>query len=299
VLQPLDLPPFTFQQLRIFVGVARELSVTRAASALGISQPAASQAVRELERRLDTTLFEREKNRLRLTYHGDLFFGPALQMLEEASRVGHALTQPKGRLAGELNFGASTTIGNYIMPEPLQRFRQAQPDVRIRMTIAHTATVVDRVLARDLPLGLVEGRVHHPDLVATPYAQDQLVVVCRPDHAWASRGEATGQEVVDAPFIARERGSGTRVIIEDRFRSAGFYLTSMVELGNTESIKDAVMRGLGISIMSSKAVVREVDAGLLSTLLLTDVPLTRSFQTVRRTDRRLSPVLETFLNLLA
>jgi len=291
MLQPVELPPFTFQQLRVFVGVARALSVTRAADSLGISQPAASQAVRELERRIGVTLFEREKNRLRLTYHGEQFFGPALEMLEEAVRTGAALTKPEGLMAGELSFGASTTISNYIMPDVLRRFRVAQPKMRIRLTIAHTTTLVDAVLVRDLPLALVEGRVHHPDLVVTPYAKDQLVVVCPPDHEWVDQGAVTAAELVAAPFIARERGSGTRVIIEDRFKAAGKYLTGTVELGNTEAIKNAIMCGLGVSIMSRQAVIREVDAGLLATVHVTDVELTRDFQTVQRTDRRLSPVL--------
>ena len=126
------LPIFTFQQLRVFVSVAQEGSVTRAATLLGLSQPAASQAIRELERRVEAELFERERNRLVLTFRGEQFLQRALTLLEDAVSAEEQLLGPPDVLVGDLDIGASTTIGNYILPELLVTYCKKHPHVRPR-----------------------------------------------------------------------------------------------------------------------------------------------------------------------
>ena len=153
-------PPFSFQQLRVFVAVSKRLSVTRAAVSLGMSQPAASQALRELERRLGERLFEREKNRLRLTWQGEQLLGPAIDVLETAADMTRVVSHRGDALAGVLSMGASTTIGNHLLPAWLASFRRRHPAVRIQADVTDTAELFQRVLARDLPFALVEGRVH-------------------------------------------------------------------------------------------------------------------------------------------
>jgi len=291
------LPIFTFQQLRVFVSVAQEGSVTRAASQLGLSQPAASQAIRELERRVESELFERERNRLVLTFRGDQLLRRALALLEDAVGAEEELLGPPNVLVGDLDIGASTTIGNYILPELLVTYCKQHPHVRPRITIRHTRPLVEAVVAREVPFAFIEGRANHRDLKFTRFLLDELLVVCRAGHGWLD-GPQRLDILNEQPFISREQGAGTRQIIEDQLEKSGVRLDAAIELGNTEALKTAVSAGLGFAILPRAAVRRELADGTLGAVDVVGLKLRRWLHTIVRKDRAIAPPTQALLRQL-
>lgn len=284
--------PFTLQQLQVFAAVASAGSVTGAARGLHVTQPAATQAVRELERRLGVPLFERVRNRLVLTPEGETFLGRALDLLELAGEAIASLRD--GQLGGTLRMGASTTIGNYLLPEPLGAFVGEHPAVRVELTVDNSRRIIEGVLAQDTPSALIEGPCAHPDIVMERLLPDELVIVCHPAHAWAGRDDVPRQAIAEGRFILREPGSGTRDVIEAVLGQHDVRLASNLVLGHTEAIKTAVEAGLGVSILSLAACRREVRAGLLAVARVEGVRLDRWFHAIRLRGRRVPPLFRAF-----
>lgn len=279
--------PFTLQQLQVFTAVAGAGSVTAAARALHMTQPAATQAIRELERRLGVPLFERVRNRLVLTPEGEGFLGRALDLVELAGEAAREVAH--GRLGGTLRLGASTTIGNYTLPRPLGMFLAEHPALRIELSVDNSSRIVEAVVAQDLPVALIEGPCTHPDVVLERFLPDELVLVCHPGHPWAGRDDVPPTELLRARFILREPGSGTRDVVEEVLGRHGVRLESDLLLGHTEAIKTAVEAGLGVSLLSRAACEAEVRAGVLATARIRGVRVDRWFHVVRRRGRRVAP----------
>ncbi|GMV39179.1 MAG: transcriptional regulator [Myxococcales bacterium] len=283
--------PFTLQQLQVFAAVASAGTVTAAARTLYLTQPAATQSIRELERRLGVPLFERVRNRLVLTPEGETFLGRALDLLELA---GEAAASVREALGGTLRLGASTTIGNYLLPEPLGAFVGQHPAVRVELSVDNSRRIVAGVLAQETPSALIEGPCSHPDIVMERLLPDELVIVCHPAHAWAGRDDVAPGALAEGRFILREPGSGTRDVIEEVLGRHELRLQSGLVFGHTEAIKTAVEAGLGVSILSLAACRREVRAGLLAVARMDGITLDRWFHAIRLRGRRVPPLFQAF-----
>ena len=279
--------PFTLQQLQVFTAVASAGSVTGAARALHMTQPAATQAVRELERRLGVPLFERVRNRLVLTPEGEAFRGRALDIVELAGEAAREVVH--GRLGGTLRLGASTTIGNYILPRPLGVFLAEHPGLRVELVVDNSRRVIEAITAQELPVALIEGPCTHPDVTMERFRPDELVLVCHPQHPWAGRDDIPPAELLQARFILREPGSGTRDVVEEVLARHGVRLESDLVLGHTEAIKTAVEAGMGVSLLSRAACEAEQRAGVLATARIAGVRVDRWFHVVRLRGRRVAP----------
>ncbi|MGN6697643.1 MAG: LysR substrate-binding domain-containing protein, partial [Thermomicrobiales bacterium] len=240
-------------KLRVFAAVAEHEHYSRAADALRISQPALSVHVRDLERYFGVALFERAGRNVRLTDAGRLVQDYARRILALTVEMDEAVEDLRGLRAGQLRLGASTTIGEYLLPDALAAFRRQYPGVEVAVEIANTARIADRLRHGELHLGVIGEPLANPDLELTPYRDDELVLIVPPDHPWATQ-TITIADLGTAQFVVREAGSATREVAEAALNAAGVRRTEALELGGTEAVKGAVAAGLGVAFVSACAV---------------------------------------------
>lgn len=288
--------PFTLSQLQIFVAVAQTGSVTAAARQHHLSQPAASQALAELERRVDIPLFERVKRRMVLTPEGEIFVGKATEILEAAHEAHRELHGAGEGVGGTLRLGASTSIGNYVLPGPLCSFYRLFPRAHVNLTVDITDQIVAGLLSGAYPLAFIEGPCQVPGVQVEKFRPDELVVVLPPGHPWAGR-DVAWDEIAEKRLIIRSQG-GTREVIERVLETRGLQLIPDLEFGHTEAIKTAVALGEGVSILSRLTCERELAAGVLTEARVEGLRFQRWLYRIRLHGRRTSPLSAAFLRHL-
>src|SRR5436305_5103306 len=255
------------RHLRTLAEVVERGSFSAAAEALGISQPAVSQQMRALERDVGETLIDRSGRRIRLTERGRVVHRYALRMLALSDEFDRELAGGEGELHGALVVGSSTGLGEHVLPLLLGRFRAEHPRVSVSLRIEATSTIIDRVLARELELGVVGAVRPHRALVYEPFMRDRVILAVPAGHRFAGR-RVELDELVSEPLILMQAGAGVRTVIEEELRRAGVRprdLAVAMELGLQESAKAAVEAGFGVSFLSELAVERELERGTLAT----------------------------------
>ena len=266
---------FTLRQLEVFVAVAQQESVSRAAEGLSLSQSATSTSLGELERQFDCKLFDRAGKRLTLNALGRQLLPQAVALLDRGEEIENLLN---GKTAfGSLDLGATLTIGNYLATLLIGAFMQRQPDCRVRLHVHNTAQVVQQVAHYELDLGLIEGDCRHPDIEVQPWMEDELVVFCAPQHPLARRGGADLERLTREAWILREQGSGTRLTFDQAMRHHPRPLNIRLELEHTEAIKRAVESGLGIGCISRLALRDAFRRGSLVPVETPGLDLRRQF----------------------
>lgn len=249
------------RRLQVFHTVARLLSFTKAAETLHMTQPAVTFQVRQLEEHFNTRLFDRTHNRISLTDAGKQVYRVADKIFEYYAEMEDAVRQVTGEISGALIIGASTTIAEYMLPALLGEFKNKYPDVNVHLKVANTDGIVSMVENNDIDLGVVEAPVTNKNLVVENCRTDQLVVIAPKGHELTKETSLSATRLIHFPFISREEGSGTRDVIEDYFQQAGVSVNDMqiaIELGSPESIKGAVEANMGISIVSSVTIKKEI-----------------------------------------
>jgi DNA-binding transcriptional LysR family regulator len=254
---------FTLRQLEIFERVAKSGHVTRAGEQLLLSQSAVSMAVAELERSAGAPLFERRGRRLLLNDRGRKILPEVRELLMRAGIIEEFLNESTGEPVGVLNVGASTTIGNYLLPLIVGEFSRQFPRAKAMLYVGNTRQIETAVENGEYDLGLIEGPSHNSSLGSAPWRDDELVVIAGKGHPWAVEKIASMGMMESAPWIMREKGSGTREVFETAMDAKGIRYSVAMELGHTEAIKKAVEAGLGVGCLSRMAVQRELDNGWL------------------------------------
>lgn len=291
--------PLNFNRLRLFAAVVERGSVTAAAAALGISQPAVTKAVHELERDCGLPLLEHIGRGVRPTAAGTTLAGYAIRIFALSAEAVGALAEERGLMGGHLAIGASTTVGIYLLPELLGRFRAKYPAITLALDIANTEEIVARLRDYRADLTLVEGPVAADDLIVRPYRADTLVLIVAPAHPLARGGTmATVDDLAGLPWLMREPGSGTREVAEGALRSAGLAPQIALELGSTEAIKGAVAAGFGASLVSQLTIAQELALGRLAMVPTALDPVRRILSIIERRAARPSPAAVAFLDLL-
>lgn len=264
-----------------------------------MSQSAVSQQIQALERRYGVVLFDRGSKGATLTEPGKILFDKAKKILEIEDQINQELDELRGLKGGELHVGASTTIGNYLMPFYLGEFKRRYPDVKVSMIVENTRIIEDQLLAAVFPLAVVEHEVQNPSLVKEAIEKDELVLFAAPDHRWADEGSISKQELMKEPFITRELGSGTREVVEEKLERGGVTeLNVTMELGNSSAITTAVAAGLGVSILSRRVIHAQLESGMLTQIHIDDLSLDREFFLITVADHYLSPASERFREML-
>jgi LysR family transcriptional regulator, low CO2-responsive transcriptional regulator len=288
--------------LETFVKVAELSSFTAAAHALDRTQAAVSQRVQALEGELGVSLFHRRGNGVLLTDAGRRLYPVAQQILRLYEEARAAVTGQPAPVQGELSLGASSVPGEHLLPALLSAYRQRYPHVQLRAAVADSRVVQDQVEHGQVHLGLIGARTDRPHLACRPFACDRMALIVPAGHTWARRNSVALGEVALEPLVVRETGSGSRLCLEQALSRSGKGLKDFriaLELGSNEGIKEAVLRGLGLAVLSTHVVQKEVDAGQLHALPITDFPLEREMFVVWDTRRALPLPARLFLDLLA
>jgi DNA-binding transcriptional LysR family regulator len=291
-------PSLSVEQLRSFQATARNLSFSKAAADLHVTQPCVSKHIRGLEEILDVTLFHRSGRRVELTEAGDTFLRHVQMAFQSLERGVEALALLRGLQAGHLSIGAASTIGIYMLPQILGTFKQRFPGIEVTLQISNKAETLRRLLNGEIDLGFVGPPVKPKELEKKPYLVDELVLVMAPSHRLAGAESVPAKELQEEVFILRERGSGTREIMEEELTKAGIEIRKFMELGSTEAIKQAVAANLGVSIISRFAIALEAITGRLRSAHIPDLRLHRQLYVVFRRERFLSWTALEFLRFV-
>jgi DNA-binding transcriptional LysR family regulator len=286
------------QRIKVFQAVASQLSFSRAAEQLSISQPGVTFHIKALEREYGADLFERVGKRLYLTDAGRTLaaYVQRMSIMEEEARV--AMEELKGLQSGLLVIGASATIGIYLVPEVVGEFRKRHPGIKVSLRVGNKRHTVERLLRNELDFGLVAGPVEDPVLIAEPYLEDELVVIVSPQHRFAHEPQIYPGELRRETFLVREPGSGTQELMEERLQQLGIEPADSMQLGSTEAIKQAVAANLGVSMASRYSVEAELESGRLRAANVPSLKLHRQLLLLHHKDKRLSRTAIAFRLLL-
>ena len=293
----------TLRQLLIFTAVADTGSTTAASARVALSQSATSAALNELEKVLGARLFDRVGKRLIINDNGRTLLPQARAVMDGASGIerefGVGVREPQGAKPPiNLRVAASTTIGNYLLPALIAGFRRSHPDARIEAQIHNTRHASAAVARFEVDMGLIEGPSHEPDVNAEAWIEDELVILCAPQHPLALEhpGErVTRQALQQASWLLREPGSGTREAVEQALLSHLQQLREDIQVGSTEAIKQAVAEGLGLTCLSLAAVRDSITLGRLRVLDTTLPRLVRPLYLIYHQRKQLSAGLERFI----
>lgn len=291
-------PRVTFRQLQIFIAVADRGSTTAAAEDLALSQSATSAAVNELESVLGTRLFDRVGKRLALNDSGRTLLPQARLLVEGAQSLEGRFATPAAASPFRLQVGASTTIGNYVLPSLLASFLGAHPGGRLELRIGNTREVAAAVAAFTVDIGFIEGPSHEPQMRTLPFMDDELVIVASPRHALvrhAGRDKVNAAALRQAEWLLREPGSGTREAVEQALLPHLTQLRSTVELGSAEAIKLGAAEGLGLACLSRRVVADFVALGRLQVLRTTLPALRRAFNVILHEQKFVTPAMQGFI----
>jgi DNA-binding transcriptional LysR family regulator len=284
----------TLRQLEVFEAVARQGQVSRAADELGMTGPAASMALGELEKQLSVRLFERVGNRLKLNAQGAQLLPLATELLHQAGKIEGLFTARSSVLAGELKVGASTTIGNFLLAKSAVAFGQQHSEALVDVSIHNTLKVIEQVANFDVELGFIEGHCVDRRLTVTPWHKDSLKVFCHPAHPFAGK-RVSVEEVRGQPWVLREEGSGTREVFVNAAHDLGLHPEARFCFSTADAIKLAVKQGAGLGVLSQLALEREFARRELGLVEVEGLSLTRQFFLIRHKSRQPTALAEAFV----
>ena len=285
------------RRLQVFHAVAKQLSFTKAAEVLFMTQPAVTFQIKQLEEHFNTRLFDRGHGKISLTPAGETVLEYAERILGLSSELDVRLAEMTGQIGGPLLVGASTTIAEFMLPRILGEFKSQYPNVRPRLIVANSESIETRVSEHTLDIGLIESPSHQSNLQCEDCCEDELLVICAPGSALAKNKELTPQLLATYPFISREPGSGTREVTDNYFRAAGVppeSLNLVIELGSPEAIKGVVETGIGFAIVSRASVAKEKRLGDLLAIPLKP-RLNRTLSMVYPKEKFRSRLVNTFV----
>lgn len=288
---------FSFRQLHIFEAVARHFSYTRAAEELHLTQPAVFSQVKQLEEGVGMPLLERIGKQLHLTDAGREVLATSRETLDALDRLDMRLADMQGLKRGRLRIAIVTTA-KYLIPRLLGEFCARHPGIEAALIVTNRQRLLARLAENADDLAVLGAPPEGMDIIATPFADNPLVVLARHDHPLAGQADVPLARIAEEPFILREQGSGTRLATERHFAAHHLALRVRMELGSNEAIKQAIAGGLGVSVLSSHTLALEGPSGLLKPLDVSGFPLMRKWYVAHPRGKHLSVVATAFLDHL-
>ncbi|MBM7554472.1 selenium metabolism-associated LysR family transcriptional regulator [Thalassobacillus pellis] len=273
------------EHLKTFHTAALKKNFSETAKALHLSQPSVSLQIRQLEEYLGAPLFKRTTQKVYLTPAGDLFLKTAEKILKEINETKKDIQKISHSTHGNLIIGASLTIGEHILPYLFASFKAKHPHINFILKLYNSQQIIEKLSDEEIHLGFIESMISYPDFVQKAFLEDELVIISSYENVEIpdDNGYISTEQLMALPFILRERGSGTRQVIEEKLSQNHLNpskLNVIMELENTESIKSAVEAGLGISIISKAAVQKEIHLKTLKPLMIRGINLKRSLFTI-------------------
>jgi LysR family transcriptional regulator, low CO2-responsive transcriptional regulator len=292
-----DLRRVTFRQLHVFAAVARRLNVTAAARELHLTQPAVTMQVKLLEAQCGAPLFERMGRRIRLTENGVELAHCATQVTELLRETEERLDALHGLRKGLLKIGAVSTA-KYFAPSVLAAFTALHPGVTVRFSVGNREEMIARLAEDEADLIIMGRPPVEIETQAAPFARHPLVIIAPPAHALAKKRRIRFARLARERFLIREPGSGTRASMERVFKEHGLAVEPGMEVASNETIKQAVMAGMGLGFLSAHTVGLELATKRLVTLDVVGMPVMREWYVMHRKAKRLSPVAAAFREFL-
>ncbi len=287
------------KRMEVFCKIVELRSFTRAGEALSLAQPTVSEHIRALETMLGEKLLDRFKGDVLPTPVGKVFYQYAKTMVQTRDEAFQAVDQFRSKLAGQLNLAASSIPGTYVLPRIIGSFKAAHPDSHISLQISDTTGTAEAVADGRAEAGIVGARWRHPKLDFQEIVSDELILIVSPEHRWATQHNIIDpNELTEEPFVLREAGSGTRMVTKQVMDEHGLNIgrfNVVAEMGSTEAVKQSVKDGIGVSILSARAVSNELRQGTLVAIKIRGIRFERSLYVVLRKNRQVSPLCSAFL----
>jgi len=286
--------------LRVFLTVAEYEHITRASEELIISQPAVTKTIQHLEQEVGLELIERHGRRIALTHAGRLLHSYARRVFALEREMEDALAALRDVEGGEVTLAANTTMGVYLLPPIVARFRARYPQVTLHISILNSGEILEQILNWNLDIGLVELDIATlpPGIQMEVLDHDKLMLVVAPGHRWSRLEALQPEELEKRELLLREQGSGIREVIEHALLQHGVQVRPLLTVPDNEAIKQMVMNGVGAGILSALAVQRELTAGDLVRVPIAGLDLRPELSLIQRTDKQLSRAAQAFCALL-
>ena len=283
----------TIRQLHIFLSAARHLSFSRASRELHLSQPAVSMQIRQLEGSAGLPLFERSGKRLHLTQAGEEMQRHGQQIVAALAAAEDGFAALRGLRGGRLNIGVVSTA-KYFAPKLLATFSQRHPLVEVKLAVNNRESILKQLANNEIDLAIMGTPPQSLDATAVAFAPHPLVVIAAPDHRHASRRRLALRDLEQERFVVREIGSGTRSAMERTFAAHRVKPQIGMEMSSNETIKQAVMAGMGLAFISQHTIALELASGVLKVLRVEGLPVMRQWCVVHRREKVLPPAGEVF-----
>ena len=283
----------TIRQLEVLDAVGREGSVTAAANALHLTQPAVSMQLRQLEELLELSLFEPVGRGLQITEPGRELAALATALLLQLDDFARAARELRGVRRGRVRLGVVSTA-KYFAPRLLAQFLKLHPGLDLKLSVHNREQIIEQLESYSIDLGIMGRAPEDSNLLGTPFAPNPIGIVAAPAHPLSLRNQLTPLDLEHEPFIVREAGSGTRIAMDRYFLDAGVTIHPVMEADSNETIKQSVMAGIGIGMLSLHTVRLELASGRMVALRVAGLPLRRQWFVVHTRQRRLTPAAEEF-----
>jgi DNA-binding transcriptional LysR family regulator len=288
---------YTLKQLQTFIEVAREKSVSRAAERLFVTQPAVSMQIRQLEEAFGLSLIEPVGRNIQLTHAGQEFLTHAIAALGKLKDLEASMAEHVGAKNGRIELGIVSTA-KYFVPMLLVRFAKLMPGIDVVLHIDNRDNILGMLQRNELDLVIMGRAPANIDCEATPFASNPLGIVAPPDHALVRRKRMAFDMVKDHPFVVREQGSGTRAAMERLFQQYEIPVQVAMEMPSNETIKQAVMAGMGLAFLSLRTVRHELASGHLALLDISGMPIVGKWYVTHLSQKKLSPAAQAFKKFL-
>jgi len=289
------------KKLEAFCKVVELKSFTLAANAVFLTQPTVTLHVRDLEQELGQRLIDRLGRKVEPTPVGRIFYNYAAKILKMRTKAVEAVEQYVGNLTGRIMIGSGTIPGTYILPGMISRFNLIYSAIKTTLIINSSRSIADMVLNNNLELGVIGAKWKENSLHWVSMFTDELVLAVSPENPWAQKKAISLKDIITQPFIFREPGSGTRRVVAQFLESKGYKeadLHEVAEIGSTVAVKEMIKAGIGVSIISRRALLDDIETGRLTAVSVQGFKLQRPFYMIQRKNRELTPVAGTFQDYL-
>ena len=292
----------TIQQLKSLVNLAQERSFSRAAKKMYLTQPSLTKHIKNLEEQLGTRLVDRSNRELSLTPAGRVLCESAKRVFSLINEAGEKIERMKDNESGNIHIAASTIPATYILPHLLSKFMSSHHDIRCYVKTSDSDATLDMILDDEAEIGFIGREIVNRKLHVEPLWKDKLLLVIPASHRWRREEKVSLGEISKEPFVSREQGSATRKVLEEYLRKEmNLHLSEfnlVCELGSSEAVKEAVLAGLGVSIISINSVKRELESGLLFAVPIENCSIERNFYMIYKTRFGLMKHHKVFLDFI-
>ena len=287
-----------YDELKTFVTLVEVKNFTKTAEILLMSQPSVSLHIKNLEKEFQTILFQRSPKHLKITPTGEILYERAKQIITIYEQTKQDILEHHNSIKGELKIGASFTIGEYILPSILIDLQKDYPELELQVVIGNTGEIVQFVRLYQVDIGLIEGQTNEKELSVHPFMQDELFIVSSNTHELACKKEVTITDLQNQIWITREVGSGTREYLNHVIRSNGLKVKSFLTISSNQGIKETLMNGMGLSLLSHSVIERDIQHKNLSIIQLKSQSFHRMLSYIYSPIMRDKKNVKTFIDVL-